>query len=801
MSGQQIGSAVGFVVGAYFGYPQLGMAIGGMIGGWIDPTQINGPHIGDGQQQSSTDGAPIAWVMGTSPMISGTICQVGPRREVKIKDSGKGSGTEVSHYEARQDFAILICESCSLRNSTIKKLLMVEMDGKIVYDVRPGSAMLDDSAKWAANIDFMYGAEDQLPHPTLEAITGIDNTPYYRGSLVMVAKDFNLTQVGDRIPTFRFVVTTGPQTILINAGGDGYGDEHVVSIPQQSGGFTLQYATGGIPDKFQVIDDGEVLVDTGYHGEAAYQASLDTFLDGKGDPRETIHQYPYAAGTSYPPGVQYSTQWASESKRETASFQKTSTATSLTLKHWGLDGTGWTAGIVPTFSSNFTLAQVVSNICARGGLDSSEIDTTALADTFVAGYFIARQSNAADCLRPLLQAYFAYGSEYDGKLNFQFYGQDAVITIDRDDLLEGDDSNNSLIVETKRNLSTEFPRKITGSYYDPEQNYMVVNVPAERLAINVNAIGEQTLEIPVVMNADQAAQAVQKALKIAYATLEGTRVYSVPYARNATYLSLCAGEAVNMDGKRWVLDQVDLSQGALKLSTRYDRQDAYTSNVQAIRGNAPIPPTSRYSGPTTLYAANLPSLRPQDTYGLYLFAASADGRSAWQGCVVQVSYDGQQSWQNALTINTGSTLGTLTEDEDTGSGGDVLTVDVDGSGDLASATEEQLAARANAFALIDGASAEVGQFGTADLVSDGVYALSDLFRELLGTTEVTAVEGTQFTMLDSAYFLPIDLTFKGKTIALRAVGFGEVAEDQPVVTIEYDPDATVIHDGGEITGS
>jgi hypothetical protein len=302
------------------------------------------------------------------------------------------------------------------------------------------------------------------------------------------------------------------------------------------------------------------------------------------------------------------------------------------------------------------------------------------------------------------------------------------------------------------------------------------------------------------MNADQAAQAVQKALKIAYATLEGTRVYSVPYARNATYLSLCAGEAVLMDDKRWVLDQIDLSQGALKLSTRYDRQDAYVSNVQAIRGNAPIPPQSRYSGPTTLYAANLPSLRPQDTYGLYLFAASTDGRSAWQGCVVQVSYDGQQSWQNALTINTGSTLGTLTEDEDTGSGGDTLTVDVDGSGDLASATEEQLAARANAFALIDGASAEIGQFATADLQSDGVYALSDLSRELLGTSEVTAVEGTQFTMLDSAYFLPIDLTFKGKTIALRAVGFGEVAEDQPVVTIEYDPDTTVIHDGGEITG-
>lgn len=50
MSGQQIGTVVGGVIGAFFGQPQLGMAIGGLIGGIVDPTKINGPRIGDGQQ-------------------------------------------------------------------------------------------------------------------------------------------------------------------------------------------------------------------------------------------------------------------------------------------------------------------------------------------------------------------------------------------------------------------------------------------------------------------------------------------------------------------------------------------------------------------------------------------------------------------------------------------------------------------------------------------------------------------------------------------------------------------------------
>jgi hypothetical protein len=75
MSGQQWGTVIGGAIGAYFGGPagaQLGMAIGGAIGGAIDPTKINGPHIGDGQQQMSSDGAPIAWINGTAK-VAGTI--------------------------------------------------------------------------------------------------------------------------------------------------------------------------------------------------------------------------------------------------------------------------------------------------------------------------------------------------------------------------------------------------------------------------------------------------------------------------------------------------------------------------------------------------------------------------------------------------------------------------------------------------------------------------------------------------------------------------------------------------------
>jgi len=272
---------------------------------------------------------------------------------------------------------------------------------------------------------------------------------------------------------------------------------------------------------------------------------------------------------------------------------------------------------------------------------------------------------------------------------------------------------------------------------------------------------------------------------------------SVPFAGNVNvYLSLVAGDAVILRGKRWIVTNPIISNGYIKLTLQYDRQSAYTSDVQAIPGLDPTPPQSRYSGPTTLYPMNLPSLRTQDTYGVYLAAKGTNDQSSWRGCNVLVSYDGQVTWQNAATITLPSTLGTVSVAEP--AGGEPLTVNV-GTGTLESVTADQLAARMNGFALISGDTAEIGQFQTATQQGDGTWELTTVSRGLLGTTETPATVGQQFTMLDSVYFLPIDISFAGKTIAFRAVGFGETADDQPVVTITYNPDTTIIHDGGVVT--
>lgn len=122
------------------------------------------------------------------------------------------------------------------------------------------------------------------------------------------------------------------------------------------------------------------------------------------------------------------------------------------------------------------------------------------------------------------------------------------------------------------------------------------------------------------------------------------------------------------------------------------------------------------------------------------------------------------------------------------------------NGELDSVTDSQLDAQANPFALVhDDANAEVGQFGTAteDSATPNKYALTNLRRGLLGTTQLTGAVGDQFVDLDSAVFVPIDIAFAGQTLYFRAVGFGETTTNAPVIAFTYLPDTTIIYNAGQ----
>lgn len=205
MSGQQIGTVVGFVAGFWLpGGPQVWAAVGGTIGGALDPAEFQGPSIGDAQNQTSQAGAPIPKVYGHPGPFAGTLIDGDPiaRKITRETEQGKGSGPTVETEGFIATRAFLICEG-------EVDLLRVRRNGKLVWSAISGDALEGDSAQFASQLRFYRGSETQGPDPSLEAIHGVGNTPYYGGRAYAVIVDDDETQGGGAANQYTWEVAAG----------------------------------------------------------------------------------------------------------------------------------------------------------------------------------------------------------------------------------------------------------------------------------------------------------------------------------------------------------------------------------------------------------------------------------------------------------------------------------------------------------------------------------------------------------------------------------------------------------------
>ena len=964
MSGAQIGTVVGGVIGSFFGMTQLGMAIGGMIGGWIDPTQVNGPRIGDGASQSSKEGQPIPWVIGTCGWIQGNLVDKSPRREVKKTDDGKGSGTEINTFEAHQDFVLMICESSEHRESVMTGVLIVKVDGKIVYDMRPDKNFGAQNAKFLRNHTFYNGNESQMPDPTCEAFphNGVGNTPYYRGVFTMVARDINLTQYGDRVPVYEFVmvgagenVTTtvtsysapnygrfgnqdfplldpqshytfigvrnpisGPSvpfaadsieeivahfsTGLASYGGApsryiGYSAsspiEGTAGDPQTSGDFGINRSTAQ-PDVSSNVSlvlayqnyDPAGYFDTDGSGVDACSllgiqgdippvyADRNGFAMAKfsGGTRPDLAGYAVCGGSEYVSGMpalyisvfsrtapptaiagdpcllgapvlfpdapgltidcagniaplptyteveDFSLRGLQAEVRNIVAGQRVFLKKTLgpiivtgsandnqTFWEaaydnavargdmepglvWNIDypvstPNVWLGEYATTDLSNDTvsLATAITRICKRGGLTISDIDVSEM-DQQLMGYMITQPYSGADCIRPLMTAFTAYGSEYDGKLRFHNHGENIEVIVNPDDFIAGSDETD----KNTREQEIEYPRLLSVTAIDATQDYTPRPQVDRRTTPDIRAIGEEQMQVPIVMSPDSQRQLASIGMKVSWARAQGKREFSVPYATaTGLYLYLVAGKPFALEGKRYIAQNVRLEDGEIHFEAVYDRQSAYTSDVTATPALPPTAPPSSIGGVTLFAAMNLPRLRSKDsTPGMYI---AVDGLlDSWPGCALQMSIDDEATWTTAIgSMTQSSVMGYLTAPIDA-SPTSTLSVAVHG-GTLDSITDARLADGGNPWAVITGGVSEVGQFKTAAETDPDKYDLTDLVRGGLGTTAAAHAQGDRFVELDNVYFLPLDISLSGRVIKFRPVTFGTPPESNAVYAVTFRP--------------
>lgn len=810
---RQVLPIVGAVVGAFFGSPQIGYAIGAVVGNLVDPVINQGPKIGETGAQTSQEGAPRAIIYGTAS-CTGNIIAAGPvikSTELESADGGKGSEkTEVER--AYRNYAIRICEG------PMAGILRIWEDDKLVYDVRGGSLMLAESAKWIANKNVFLGDETQLPSAFLNLnVPPLGDHPAHRGTAYIVFGLEDLTDRRGSIPQYRFEVAQETE-------------DFVIDLPRVDP-FTLQGISGGgrftnyylpvseIPDNVKAINavwrfnpagstDAVVTLQVKL-GEAVfwsqsvslsavqayqtYQVQLNLTGAGQeitagfngeweGELEVSIN---YLAATysprkqsGFPPNV-YEQDDINYGIFLNESNQIFSAGAILTLPtvYWGPAFIAEGADGLPV-----GLDDIVRDIHIRCNVPLENIDVTELTDQ-VAGLVLAGDYTGADAINTLRGPYFFDKAEYSKILHYPKRGAAIVDTLTIDDLVEEPDFS-------KREQALEFAKKMHLFYQHAASGYAAVKATSLRSSPDARVVGETSLQVPVVLNEDQAAQTVSKLHKVSWAEAEGEVNLSVPSSFMRFVPSNCLGLVLRGQAKRYRLEKKEFADGVIKMTLRHDRQSAYTSNLTGVPIPPPTLPPSTIVGDTTLAILDIAS-RTDTEDDLNYLSAGVGALPAWYGYGLQRSLDGGANYTTVGRYGP-AVVGVLAESVPASSEfytdtTNTVSVQLIREGQIISEISEiQFLSEQGAFALekADG-SWEVMQYRDVLQDSAGVFILSRLHRGLLNSGASAHSVGAKFVLLSRAEHIPAQSSWIGQQLTHRAVSLDDSPENSTSQTQTY----------------
>lgn len=211
--GQAILTIAGTVIGAYFGYPQLGALIGSLAGSLLFPTQLptqRGPALADLTQTNSTVGAPIQEGWGVFTVAGTIIHQTDIREVIETEEVGGGSGAPSQKVETPTYYSDWAVALCDCPDGPITGVRIIWANGKPIYDRRPqadGESDIAFNARMAANsqldeqMTVYLGTDEQEPDPTLEAFYGVGQVSAHKQLAYIVFSAWqHKAEDGNRIP-------------------------------------------------------------------------------------------------------------------------------------------------------------------------------------------------------------------------------------------------------------------------------------------------------------------------------------------------------------------------------------------------------------------------------------------------------------------------------------------------------------------------------------------------------------------------------------------------------------------------
>lgn len=450
------------------------------------------------------------------------------------------------------------------------------------------------------------------------------------------------------------------------------------------------------------------------------------------------------------------------------------------------------------------LADIVSALCLKAGLQSSDIDVTALVGVNVDGFVVNAQTPLKDALRPLSRAFLFDAVESDFQIKFVRRGGVLVLgsPIPEDDigLSNGGDDEPFREIRTQE---LELPRRVWVQYADKSQDYQQGSQSDARMRNpdpTVRTDAEITLQLPMALTADQARQIAQTQLYITWAERRSFE-FSLPW----TYLALDPTDSVeavlDTETARLRINQIEVGADlTLLVQATLEDDDAESSVIPGDAGAGFVVPVVPDRAPTRLFALNLPLLRNQDapaqqfSRGYFSLAGQSD---RWPGGVLTRSQDEGATYQEIASQPAagpwGVVQGALADPVTTETWNPLQSftvVMIAGGSELETRTQLEVLNGANLGAICrrDG-TAELVQWTDVLDNGDGTFTLSNLLRGQRGTDNEAFSHGNgEFFVVISFEFtnsLRLELDEINLAQLFRPVTLGTLIEDAADVFATY----------------
>lgn len=857
MSGSTIGGIVGGTIGFFFGVPQLGYVLGSAIGGAIDPDEIRGPSIGDAQRQTTQAGIPRPVVYGhPAPFMGNIIDGEQVARTVEQTEGGKG-GPEVTTERFLLTSAIRICEG------PIAGVLRIWRNDQIVFDRTADgnfpewtggdsvarqayiAALRAKTSAFNNSVAIYFGTEDQLPDPTLEALHGIGNTPYYRGTAYMVIRDDDVTDMRGAAAQWKFevlqVATDGPDATVVP-------NDDFVPFYSRDGGMSpgIEVFNDSLSGNLPPITQAPLVMVVAalvpqYTEAQAYAPSMGQFPVGNGYCPSRIVLKTSTGGVIFDSGwmgypiqqtdLNIALQLSGMGTATIVPATEVSEVVTMLSSNQNLTITQYNAGF-PAQSPTTTVVagsriellypdidllpdRVVVTPELPGALLGSDgniywpewatptsVPTLTPEDVLLSDVVLdiagrcrvtADRIDVAEIAATTIPGFLVaqQGSGVDCLIPTQrgFFYDFPEFDGELRAVLRGAAAVVSLTEddfidgddEQTRPQQVEFPRLVSVVTQDPAANYAPVPQTSIRTSLEVEATSEVQLPLAIPFGADASKQIAEKLHKVLWAQAEGRQVFSLP----EQFSVLTPSDCFTYAGRRWLIEKTDYADGEMVVQAAYDRASAYNSNATGQPATPPGLPPNGLAGPTLFAWMNISLLSDlDDRLGFYVAVSGvSDG---WPGAQIEVSPDDGVTWTVMGTVTQRSIMGSLVTalPNATFATIDTLnTVRVEVNGTLSSITELQLLNEGNPCVIGE----EICQFQTATFISDNVYDLSILTRGRLDSQTAAHVIGERFVFLNAPQFFEAPSSWIGRSLQVRAVTVGTPRDNAPIVSVMWSP--------------